>query len=130
MGCDPDNNPDAAWAQSRWVASYWDGDNETANLTYDAVVSTWRDSQQAFTDVLENTGHCAFFGAVNRIAWEGQDPATHVLIDNGSSVSAVILEDRRVIAVDAMDWNGDSEAGDPDQGVAAAAEALKLAAAL
>ncbi|KGN38864.1 hypothetical protein [Knoellia subterranea] len=130
QACDPDNNPDASWARSRWVGSYWDGDNATPNLTYDAVISTWRDSRQAFTDVIENTGHCAFFGVPNRVDWPGQDPATHALFDNGGSFSAVIRDGRSLIAVDAVDWNGDGEAGDPDQRAAAIREALALEAAL
>lgn len=129
MSCDPVNNPDAASAQKRWVASYWDESNDLDKLTADAVVSMWRNPAQAFKDVVDNTGRCAFRGSV-RIAWDGQDPSTHALFTDGFSVSAVILKGRNVIAVDVADWNGDGEAGDPDQEAAAVAGALGLAARL
>lgn len=128
MSCDP-GNPGAARPASRYVGSYWDGTNDLDRLTADAVITTWRDSRAAFKDVLDDTGLCTFVDST-RIDWPGTDPATHALFDNGMSVSAVIRDGRRIVAVDVADWNCDDEPGDPDQRSEAIAGALRSVARL
>lgn len=128
--CDPVNNPAAARPKARWTASYFDGSDSFDQMSADATVSVWRDAGQAFADVVDNTGRCAFRDDVTRLPWAGQDSDTHAVFTDGPNAAAVILDGRQVIAVDVMDWNGDGERGDEDQAALAVTEALQLAQAL
>lgn len=126
MICDPINNPAAKLAKARWTADYYDGTNSFDQMTAGVTISTWGDAKQAFTDVVKDTGRCAFWGDVERLPWAGKNPATHALFDFGNSTAAVIRDGRHVIAVEVVDWNGNDEAGDEDQTALAVVEALKL----
>lgn len=126
QGCDPINNPAAKLAKARWTADYSDGTNSFEQMTAGVTISTWGNSKQAFTDVVRDTGRCAFWGDVQRLPWTGKNPATHALFDFGNSTAAVIRDGNHVIAVEVVDWNGNDDAGDQDQTALAVREALKL----
>lgn len=126
QGCDPDSTSTAPLPKARWTADYFDGTDSFDQMTAGVTISTWRDARRAFTDVVEDTGQCTFWGDVERLPWAGKNPATHALFDFGNSTAAVIRDGRHVIAVEVVDWNGNDEAGDRDQTALAVVEALKL----